>query len=124
MLTEVERTAPDDIGVLQGIGRALLLGKQPVEALKAFERVLQLVPKSATSEEDVGTALLESGQAEKAAAHLEQALALDPLLLSAATSLEEAYRKQGDPQKADDLRDRIRRTLQGSRKTAGQEKPR
>src|SRR5260370_19031795 len=51
-LTEVQRAMPDDIGVLKGIGRALLLGKQPVEALRAFERVLQLDPKSATNEED------------------------------------------------------------------------
>ena len=36
MLTEVQRTIPDDIGVLRGIGRALLLGKQPAEALRAF----------------------------------------------------------------------------------------
>ena len=114
MLTEVQKAAPDDVGVLKGIGRVLLLGKEPFEALRAFERVLQLVPGSASGEEDVGTAYLEAGQWEKAVSHLERALELDPLLLSAATALEEAYRKQGDPKKAAALGDRIRRTMQGT----------
>jgi len=111
MLTEVQRTAPDDIGVLKGIGRALLLGKEPREALLAFERVLQLVPDNATSEEDVGVACLESGQVEKAASHLERALELDPLLLTAASSLQEVYRKQGKSEKAAALGDRMRRAF-------------
>jgi hypothetical protein len=95
MLTEVQRAAPTDIGVPRGIGRALLLGKEPLEALKAFERVLQLMPDSAAGEEDVGIACLESGQVEKAAAHLERALELDPLQLSAATALQAVYRSRG-----------------------------
>jgi hypothetical protein len=111
MLTEVHRATPDDIGVLKGIGRALLLGKQPVEALRAFERVLQLDPKSATNEEDVGTAFLESGQVEKAASHLERALELDPLQLSAATALQEVYRRQGNGEKAAALGDQVRHRM-------------
>jgi hypothetical protein len=119
MLTEVQRTAPalfkfSDIGVLKGIGRALLLGKEPLEALIAFERVLQLVPNNATNEEDVGIACLESGQVEKAATHLERALELDPLLLSAATALQQVYRRQGDNEKATALGDRVRHAMIGS----------
>jgi tetratricopeptide (TPR) repeat protein len=113
MLTEVQRAAPDDIGVLKGIGRALLLGKEPREALRAFERVLEFSPSSAAAEEDVGVALLESGQPQKAAAHLERALELDPLLLTAATALEEVYRRQSDPAKAAALRERMRRAIGG-----------
>jgi hypothetical protein len=113
MLTVVQAAEPGDIGVLKGIGRALLLGKEPLEALRAFERVLQLVPNSATGEEDVGIACLESGQVDRAARHLERALELDPLQLSAATALEQVYRRQGDDQKATALgarmRDRMRR---------------
>ncbi|HEV3200531.1 MAG TPA: hypothetical protein VGZ73_21660 [Bryobacteraceae bacterium] len=111
MLTEVQKAAPDDIGVLKGIGRALLLGKEPLEALTAFERVLQLVPNSAASEEDVGIASLESGQVEKAASHLERALELDPLQISAATALQAAYRKQGADDKAAALGNRMRRAM-------------
>jgi hypothetical protein len=112
MLTEVQKAAPDDVGVLRGIGRVLLLGKEPAEALRAFERVLQLSPGSANGEEDLGTACLEAGRVEEAVSHLEHTLQLDPLLLSAATALEEAYRKQGDPDKADTLRDRMRHRMQ------------
>lgn len=114
MLTEVQKAAPGDIGVLKGIGRALLLGKEPLEALKAFERVLQLVPNSATSEEDVGIACLESGQVEEAASHLERALELDSLQLSAATALQVVYRRQGQNEKAAALGDKMRRTMQNA----------
>jgi tetratricopeptide (TPR) repeat protein len=113
MLTEVQKTAPDDVPVLKGIGRALLLGKQPVEALRAFERVLQLVPDNATGEEDAGIACLESGQVQSAVAHLERAMTLDPLQLSAATALQEAYRKQGQSEKADGLANRMRLAMRG-----------
>jgi hypothetical protein len=100
MLTEVQRSAPDDVGVLKGIGRALLLGKQPQEALRAFQRVLELMPDDAGAEEDIGTAYLEAGDAESAALHLEHSLQLDPLRLSAAAALREVYRKQGRDEKA------------------------
>jgi Flp pilus assembly protein TadD len=107
----VARTAPDDVDVLKGIGRALLLGREPVEALKAFERVLQLTPNNAASEEDVGAAFLASGQNENAASHLERAVQLDRLLLSAGTALQAVYRKQGNDNKADALAERMRRTM-------------
>jgi Tfp pilus assembly protein PilF len=76
--------------------------------------VLQLVPDNAASEEDVGVASLESGQLEKAASHLERALELDPLQLSAATALQAVYRKRGENAKAAALGDRIRRMMQSS----------
>jgi Tfp pilus assembly protein PilF len=62
----------------------------------------------------VGIASLESGQVEKAAAHLERALELEPLQLSAATALQAVYRKQGSNEKAAALSDRMHRTMQGS----------
>jgi tetratricopeptide (TPR) repeat protein len=112
-LTEVQKTAPDDVAVLRGIGRALLLGKQPAEALRAFARVLQLAPDNAASEEDVGVASLESGQLDEAAAHLERALSLDPLSLTAAAALEEAYRKQGRTEKSEALHSKMRLAMRG-----------
>ena len=111
MLAEVQRTAPDDIGVLQGIGRTLLLGKEPLEALRAFEKVLQLSPISAVNEKDVGMASLESGQFDRAGPHLERALELDPLLLSAATALQEVYKRQGNNEKAAALSEQMRRAM-------------
>ncbi len=112
-LTEVQRSAPDDVAVLGGIGRTLLLGKNPTEALRAFSRVLELTPNSASAEEDVGVASLEAGQTDQAAAHLERAMTLDPLLLSAATALQEVYKKQGHPKKAEALANRMRRAMGG-----------
>jgi Flp pilus assembly protein TadD len=112
MLTEVQKASSNDVGVLRAIGRALLLGREPLEALRAFERVLQLMPDNAVSEEDVGVACLESGQVDTAAAHLERALKLDPLQLSAATALQALYRKQGANDKAAALADRMRRAMQ------------
>jgi hypothetical protein len=100
MLTDVQQNAPDDLGVLKGIGRALLLGKQPREALRAFQRVLELTPDDAGAEEDIGVAYLESGDAESAASHLERSLRFDPLRLSAAAALREVYRTQGRNEKA------------------------
>lgn len=120
MLTDVQRTAPNDIDVLKGIGRALLLGREPAEAVKAFERVLQLMPNNAASEEDVGVAFLESGQNDNAASHLERAVQLDPLLLSAGTALQVVYRKQGNDDKADALAERMRRTMLNLPKKPGQ----
>ena len=114
MLTEVQKTAPDDVAVLRGIGRALLLGKEPREASRAFERVVELAPGEAGNEEALGLAYLESGQPATAAAHLERAMQLDPLLLSAATALQEAYRKQGKSEQADKLANLLERAVRGS----------
>jgi hypothetical protein len=113
MLAEFQPSAPDDIEVLKGIGRAVLAAGHPAEALKGFELVLKLAPDSATSEEDLGVAFLRSGQLENAASHLEQALKMDPLLLSAGTALREVYKQQGNSDKADALAERMRRTMLG-----------
>jgi tetratricopeptide (TPR) repeat protein len=112
-LTEAQKAVPDDVAVLRGIGRGLLLGRQPLEALRAFERVLQLVPDNATSEEDVGVSCLESGQLDQAALHLERALSIDPLSLTAATALEETYRKQGHEEKSESVRNKMRLAMRG-----------
>ena len=111
LLIQVQAAMPDDVDVLKALGHALLLGREPAQALLASERVLQLMPASASGEEDVGIALLQSSQLPAAASHLERALELDPLLLSAATALQGVYRRQGDNQKADALGDRMRRLL-------------
>ena len=111
MLTEVQRVTPDDIGVLKGIGRALLLGKAAARSTEGVRASAAVGPEQRSSEEDVGIAFLESGQVEKAASHLERALELDPLLLSAATALQEVYRKQGHDEKAAALADQIRRRM-------------
>jgi len=113
MLAEYQPSAPNDIEVLKAIGRAVLAAGHPAEALKAFEWALKLTPDSTATEEELGAACLRSGQLENAATHLEHALRLDPLLLSAGTALQEVYRKQGKSDKADALAERMRRTMLG-----------
>jgi hypothetical protein len=111
MLTDVQKAFLDDVAVLNGLGTALLLGKQPREALIAFERVLALTPANPASEQNVAMALIESGQPKKAVPHLERCLELDPLLLPAAASLMGVYRQSGDDDKARALSARIRAAL-------------
>jgi hypothetical protein len=114
LLTEVQKSFPDDIDVLNGLGTALLLGKEPREALRAFERVLQLTPDNPISEQNVGMAWNAAGQLDQAAAHLERCLDLDPLLLPAATTLMNVYRQQGDAAKGSALAGRIRKAMNGA----------
>jgi hypothetical protein len=114
LLTEVQKSFPDDIDVLNGLGTALLLGKEPREALRAFERVLQLTPGDPIGEQNVGMAWNAAGQPDQAAAHLERCLDLDPLLLPAAATLMNVYRQQGDAAKESALADRIRKSMGGT----------
>lgn len=114
MLTEVQNANPGDVAVLKAIGRALLLGKQPAEALRAFEHVLVLEPGIAANEENAGIACLESARLQESVSHLERALKLDPLLFSAATALQQAYRQLGEDRKAAAVAEDIQRALQGA----------
>ena len=100
MLTEVQKSAPGDIGVLKGIGRALLLGKEPLEALKAFERVLRLDPNNAGSEEDVGIACLgvRPGGESRLAFGTGARVGSSPAIGSDGTPA--VYQRQGDNEKA------------------------
>ena len=115
MLTEVQKAAPDDIDVLNGLGTALLLGKQPAEALRAFQRVLELAPDNPASEQNVAMAWMESGQPDQAVPHLERCLELDPLQLEAAMTLMGVYRQKGDTAKESAVRERIRAELGAGR---------
>jgi tetratricopeptide (TPR) repeat protein len=111
LLTEVQKSFPDDIDVLNGLGMTLLLGKEPREALRAFERVLELTPGNPIGEQNVGMAWNAAGQLDQAAAHLERCLDLDPLLLPAAATLMNVYRQQGDAAKESALANRIRKAM-------------
>jgi len=111
MLTEVEKVFPDDPAVLTALGHALLAIKQPLEAARRFERVLELGPDSAVDESNAGRAWMRAGNMDKATSHLEKAISLDPLLLSAAEALMQIYQEQGDQDKAAALSDRVREAL-------------
>ncbi len=111
LLTEVQSAFPNDIAVLNGFGNALMAGNQAREAKFAFERVLQLNASNPAYEENAGRADLACGNIEEAVGHLERALELDPLLLSAAEVLEEIYQERGEVAKQAALAEQMRKAM-------------
>lgn len=120
MLTEIQTAFPNDIDVLNAFGTALLQGNHPQEAKFAFDRVIALNPTNASFQENSGRADLACGDIDAAEHHLERALDMDPLLLSAAGVLEDIYRKQGDAAKQAALTERIREALKSGTITTRQ----
>jgi photosynthetic reaction center cytochrome c subunit len=107
MLTEVQKQFSNDNEVFTSMGVALLAGKQTSEAELAFERALQLKPESVTGETNAASAYLQAGDADRAIAHLERAVALDPLHLAADAPLIELYKQRGDEAKAAELASKV-----------------
>jgi hypothetical protein len=112
MLTEVQTAFAEDVDVLNAFGTALLQGNQPQEAKYAFDRVVTLEPTNAAFEENAGRADLACGDVAGAERHLEKALEMDPLLLSAAGVLHGIYRKEGETTKQVALAERLKRALE------------
>jgi hypothetical protein len=104
MLNSLEKSYQDDPAVLTTLGSVLMKGKQPAEALKRFEKVIELKPAYPPYHLNVATALEAVGQTGKAAQELENALALDPLFQPAVELLGRIYVEQGQTDKANQLR--------------------
>ncbi len=111
MLTEVQRQYANDSDFFKWIGEALLAGKQSADARLALERALQLDPDSPITEASAASPYLQEGDAERAIAHLERAVALDPLYLPAASMLIELYQRQGKTAEAAELSGRIKTVM-------------
>jgi Tfp pilus assembly protein PilF len=111
MLSEVQAEFPRDPAVFTAFGGVLLQGNQPQEAKIAFDRALALDPSDAINEENAGRADLACGNIEQATKHLENALRIDPLLLSSIALLEGVYQKQGETGKEAALAERIRSAM-------------
>jgi photosynthetic reaction center cytochrome c subunit len=94
-LTEVQQQFSNDSDFFKWIGEALLLGRQTADAKIAFERALQLDPESPLTEASAASPYIQEGNTAPAIAHLERAVALDPLFLPAASTLIDLYQKQG-----------------------------
>jgi hypothetical protein len=103
MLTKVQNQFSSDSEVFTSMGTALLLGKQTSEAQLAFERALQLNPDSVANETNAASAYLQGGDVKGAIAHLERAVAIDPLHLPADAPLIDLYKQQGQTAKAAEL---------------------
>jgi len=111
LLTEVQNAFRRDPATLRGFGTALLEGNRPREAKIAFDGALAIDPSDPVNEENAGRADLACGEIEPAAEHFEQALRLDPLLLSSAELLEAIYQKRGDSAKETALAERLRAAM-------------
>jgi photosynthetic reaction center cytochrome c subunit len=107
MLTEVQNQFSSDPEIFTWMGTALLVGKKSSEAELAFDRALQLNPNSAVDETNAAAAHQQAGDIDGTIAHLERAVAIDPLHLSAVSQLIDLYRQQGNGSKADELSVRV-----------------
>ena len=106
-LTEVQHQFPTDCDMYQSMGTALLIGRQFSEAAIAFEMAEHCDPKSTFTEASLGSAYAASGKEDDAKFHLQLALQLDPMNLSAAEQLVGLYEKDGETPKAEALRAKI-----------------
>jgi len=113
MLAALEKQYRDDPAVLSALGRTSLRVRRAGEATQDFERVLKL-DDTAQVESEAGQAWMQAGDLDKAAGHLERAIQLDPLLLPAAESLIQIYRRRGDSEKLAALGERVREAMGAS----------
>lgn len=113
MLTEVQEQFAADSEIFTAMGSALLVAKQTSEAELAFERAVQLNPKSVSAETNAASAYLQAGDVEKAIAHLERATAIDPLHLPADAPLINLYKQQGNVAKAAELSSKVSAAMEG-----------
>lgn len=111
MLNQVAKEYPNDPAVLTSLGSVLLRAKQPVEALRVFEKVLLLKPGYAPYEVNAAMALIAAGREGEALPHLERAEQLDPLLEQAVELLTQVYTDQGEASKAAELMERYQRDM-------------
>ncbi len=115
MLTTVQQQFPQDSELYNTMGNALFIGQQFGEAMHAFELAVRYDPKSSPKEMNLAEAYEAMGDQKLAEQHLEKALALDPLNLSAATTLMQIYDKNGEQAKSEELSKKLAKLIsQGS----------
>ena len=102
-LTEVQQQFPQDSEMYNSFGSALLAGHQYSEAVQAFQLALRFDPSSAKKETSLGQAYLLLGERDSGEHHLERAMELDPLDLTAAALLIQSYDQGGKPEKSEQL---------------------
>jgi hypothetical protein len=107
MLTEVQHQFPDDCEMYNSIGNALSIGRKFSEAAIAFELAVRCNPKLSGAEANLGSAYAGSGNNEAAEFHLERALEMDPMNLSAAEQLIHLYETDGNATKAETIRSKM-----------------
>jgi hypothetical protein len=111
-LTTVQQQFPQDSEMYNTFGTALIVGRQYDEAVQAFALAVRFDPTSSPKEANLGQAYLAAGQETPGEQHLERAMELDPLNLSAVALLIDAYDKNGRSSKSDQLSQRISKLVQ------------
>jgi Tetratricopeptide repeat len=111
-LTTVQQQFPQDSELYNMLGTALVAGRQYDEAVQAFTLAVRFDPSSSPKEASLGQAYLAAGQEALGEQHLERAMELDPLNLSAAALLIDAYDKNGKSSKSDQLSQKISKLVQ------------
>jgi tetratricopeptide (TPR) repeat protein len=112
LLTDVQKQFPGDSELFNSMGNALLMARQYSEAAIAFEMAVQKDSSSSSKQTNLASAYAALGKTELARQHLERALELDPLNLSAVSSLLEIYDRQGDALKSQQLSHKVAQLLQ------------
>lgn len=80
LLMQCWSSFPDDPGLLNGLGTAVLDSGHGAEAAAIFEQAIQLEPSSAVDQLHAGLAWKAAHDEQKAIGYFEKALELDPLL--------------------------------------------
>lgn len=106
-LTAVQQQFSQDSEVYNSFGSALIAGRQFGEAATAFELSVRFDPASTQKETSLGQAYLLLGERDSAEHHLERALELDPLNLTAAGLLIQSYVQGEKAEKAEQLSRKI-----------------
>jgi tetratricopeptide (TPR) repeat protein len=111
-LTTVQQQFPQDSELYNMLGTALIAGQQYGEAAEAFALAVRFDRASSPKEASLGQAYRAGGQEALGEQHLERAMELDPLNLSAAALLIDAYDKSGKSAKSDQLSQEISKLVQ------------
>jgi tetratricopeptide (TPR) repeat protein len=114
MLTEVQQEFSQDSEMFNALGTALDLARQYGEAVQAFQLAVRFDPLSSPKEASLGQDYEALGDQQQAERHLEKAMELDSLNLSAAELLISIYERNGELSKADELSKKLIRLTRGS----------
>jgi tetratricopeptide (TPR) repeat protein len=94
-------SSPDDVHLLTLQGVALIDARKPADSVPPLQRAIELAPRFARAQENLGHALLLLNRLDEAHSHLKLASALDPQSASARQKLGHVLAAMGKGDEAD-----------------------